>query len=350
MSMLSRLLGGLSGPFSRRNGDAVQPPETPDTPSDAPGSPTRDGVFRDRARGRDILFRLYLPPDDPEVSEGPREGPCPVVLFSHGLGGSREASPWLGHALAQNGYYAFFLQHPGSDSALLAGARGEEDARRRLLQATVTPGITHDRFGDIPAVLDQLAAMNAAGPLAGRLDLGRIGIAGHSLGARTVLALAGQWLPGAGVAFKDARIRAGMALSPNIPTGPGMPQGVAPEDIDLTGIYDAIDIPILHVTGTRDGMPLGEGDFDPATRLLPFRHMDHSPQYLLVLDGATHATFSSRLRGGREDIADMRHAQSVATAAVLFFDAWLKDDDDARAVLANSFAAGLAPGDLFLCK
>ncbi len=350
MSVLSRLLGGLSAPFTRRNGDTVPPPETPHAPPGSSGSPTRDGVFHDRARARDIPFRLYLPLDSAESSDASSGGPRPVILFSHGLGGSREASPWLGHALAQNGYYAFFLQHPGSDSALLAGAHGEEDSRRRLLQATLTPGIAHDRFGDIPAVLDQLVTMNAAGPLAGRLDLERIGTAGHSLGARTVLAAAGQWLPGAGLSFKDARIRAGMALSPNIPIGPGLPAGTSPEDIDLTGIYDAIDIPILHITGTQDGMPLGEGDFDPAIRLLPFRHMDRSPQYLLVLAGATHTTFSSRLRGGREDMADMRHAQSVATAAVLFFDAWLKDDDEARGVLADSFAAGLAPGDLFLCK
>lgn len=342
MSLVGRLLGGIGALFSRKDGAEPEPP--PDTPPQAPATPTGptvDDVFHDRARKRDILFRLYLP----EESDPPE--PLPVVLFSHGLGGSIEAAPYLGHALAQNGYYAFFLQHPGSDRSLITGARNEEEVRMRLLQATVTPGNAHDRFGDIPAVIDQLAAMNATGRLAGRLDLGRIGIAGHSYGARTVLAAAGQWLPGVGLAFKEPRIRAGIALSPNIPTSPGLSMS---GEVDLTGLYDAIDIPILHVTGTNDGMPLGEGDFDPSTRLLPFRYMETSPQYLLVLDGANHNTFSSRLRGGREDIADMRHAQSVAMAAVLFFDTWLKGDEEAREVLEGSFAAGLAPGDVFVFK
>ncbi len=342
MSLLGRLFTTLAAAFSGRDvaGDDGAVPAL----EAVPGSPTLDGVFHDRRRGREILFRLYMPPDHDGASD---PAPCPVVLFSHGLGGSREAAPYLGHALAQNGYCAFFLQHPGSDRSIVAEAKNEEEARQRLLQATRTPGNAHDRFGDIPVVIDQLAAMNAAGRLAGRLDLGRIGIAGHSYGARTVLAAAGQWLPGVGIAFKEPRIRAGIALSPNIPTGPGLSVS---EEIDLTGLYDAIDIPILHITGTEDGMPLGEGDFDPATRLLPFQYMDRSPQYLLVLDGANHNTFSSRLRGGREDMADMRHTQSVAMAAVLFFDSWLREDAEAREVLERNFAAGLAPGDIFIFK
>jgi predicted dienelactone hydrolase len=341
MSLVGRLLGGLLG-----RGDTPGPEPDPATPPESPATPaepTRDGVFRDRARGRDVLFRLYLPQED--AAPKPMPEPLPVVLFSHGLGGGRDAAPYLGHALAQNGYYAFFLQHPGSDSSLVTGARTEEEVRMRLLQATMRPGNAHDRFGDIPAVIDQLAAMNAQGPLAGRLDLSRIGIAGHSYGARNVLAAAGQWLPGVGIAFKEPRIRAGIALSPNIPTGPA-----AGGTADLTSLYGAIDIPIFHITGTQDSMPLGEGDFDPATRLLPFQSMENSPQYLLVLEGATHNTFSSRLRGGREDIANMRHAQSVATGAVLFFDSWLKGDEEARAVLEGSFATGLAPGDVFTFK
>jgi predicted dienelactone hydrolase len=45
-------------------------------------------------------------------------GAAPVVLFSHGLGGSRTGSVFLGEHWAARGYVAVFLQHPGSDDSI----------------------------------------------------------------------------------------------------------------------------------------------------------------------------------------------------------------------------------------
>lgn len=68
-------------------------------------------TWHDPARARDIpvLFR-------PAV----RGGSVPAVVLSHGLGGSRDGLSWLGEALAEAGYAALQLQHPGSDDAVLA--------------------------------------------------------------------------------------------------------------------------------------------------------------------------------------------------------------------------------------
>jgi predicted dienelactone hydrolase len=44
--------------------------------------------------------------------------PRPVVLFSHGLGGSRDNNPYLGNHWAENGYVAVFMQHSGSDATV----------------------------------------------------------------------------------------------------------------------------------------------------------------------------------------------------------------------------------------
>ncbi len=41
----------------------------------------------------------------------------PVVLFSHGLGGSREGFKHGGEHWAKRGYIAFFIQHPGAMKA-----------------------------------------------------------------------------------------------------------------------------------------------------------------------------------------------------------------------------------------
>lgn len=316
------------------------------------------GSFRDTARARTIPFKLYAP-DDPDDAPGP--GPRPVVIFSHGLGGSRDAAPYLGEALARNGYFAFFIQHPGSDKSVVDGAQSREEALRRLVATTQQPGNAPERFRDLHVVIDQLQLMNAAGgPLAGQLDLGRIGMAGHSYGARSVLTAAGQRMGMYGTPFKDPRVRAGIALSPNLPTQvmPGQNPAM---------MFDQIDIPVFHITGTEDGMPLGEvgpgmgprGAFDPATRTLPYQYTPATDQYLLVLEGAHHNTFSSRLRdiddidpdevvspamGGTEEL---RHVQAVAMGAVLFFDAYLKRDAAALGMLRDGYARTLEPGDRF---
>ena len=84
---------------------------------------------------------------------------------------------------------------------------------------------------------------------------------------------------------------------------------------------------------------------DPETRTLPFQLITFPEQYLLVLDGATHMTFS-----GRQDDDGSDAQEAVALAVVLFFDAYLKGDAEARRVLREDFPRSLAPGDVFEFK
>src|SRR5438128_1597060 len=77
-------------------------------PETAPGAPA-DFTVRDDQRSRDIPVRVYLPT---------APGPAPVVLFSHGLGGSRENSPFLGRHWSARGYAVVFMQHAGSDESV----------------------------------------------------------------------------------------------------------------------------------------------------------------------------------------------------------------------------------------
>ena len=50
------------------------------------------GVFHDKDRSRDVPYKLYRP--------DPLTGRYPIVIFSHGLGGSVEAAVYLGEHLA----------------------------------------------------------------------------------------------------------------------------------------------------------------------------------------------------------------------------------------------------------
>src|SRR5437879_1749818 len=68
-----------------------------------------DLTVHDAARDRDLPLRVYLPTNT---------APGPVILFSHGLGGSRTGSVFLGEHWAARGYVAVFVQHPGSDDSV----------------------------------------------------------------------------------------------------------------------------------------------------------------------------------------------------------------------------------------
>src|SRR5215211_6965574 len=72
----------------------------------------KDLVVKDEKRSREIPIKIYLPP---------QKEPAPVVLFSHGLGGSKEGSKFLGVHWAKRGFLAVFLQHPGSDTSVWKG-------------------------------------------------------------------------------------------------------------------------------------------------------------------------------------------------------------------------------------
>jgi len=162
-----------------------------------------------------------------------------------------------------------------------------------------------------------------------------MGISGHSFGALTTLIAAGANNRVIGQRFAVPALRGAFALSPA--ARGGEPQA----------LFRNMLMPIFHVTGTRDGSPLG--DLEPPDRLLPFQHISNVDQYLLVLDDAVHATFS-----GRQTTADpqlVRHHEQVRMAAVAFWDETLRNSEAARHWLRNGGLAGeLAAGDVFEFK
>ena len=78
----------------------------------------------DTARQRHVPVKIYLP------EKG--AGPFPVIVFSHGLGGSREAYEYLGRHWASYGYVIAHIQHEGSDDQVW---KGQEHPGRALQQA-----------------------------------------------------------------------------------------------------------------------------------------------------------------------------------------------------------------------
>ena len=261
-------------------------------------------------QGRLVPWKLYWPRGD--------IGAIPVVVWSHGAGGSRDGAEYLGRHLASHGYAAFHIQHAGSDTQVL-----REHGVEGMLQEMRDPQVSIARFGDVAFAVTQIGKM-AKGELAGRIDPGRIGISGHSFGAITTLVAAGQSMPLVGRRFAVPAFRGAFAMSPSKPRAG-----------DVATVFAEMSMPIFHLTGTADASPLGDQAVE--TRSFPFETIEGPDQWLLVLEDGIHMTFSGRQirqSGPARDKAP-RHHELVRMAAVAFWDMVLKEDPQATAWLRN---------------
>lgn len=261
---------------------------------------------RDAKRERTVPIRVYFPGT---------EKPAPVILFSHGLGGSRDNNPYLGNHWAGRGYVVVFVQHPGSDE----GVWKEVPPLRRMAALKKAAGGKEfmDRVKDVPAVLDALEDWNkvVGHALEGRLDPGRVGMAGHSFGAVTTQAMAGQDFGGGRVSFGDKRIDAAVMMSPS-----------GPRRGDAAEAFGEIEMPCLLMTGTRDDSPIGDGR--PEDRLEVFANLRKAPAWQVVFDGATHGSFGERKTRGWKRDGDRYHTAILALTTA-FWDAHLGGDEAA---------------------
>lgn len=260
-----------------------------------------DLTVNDAGRKRDIPLRVYLPPGN---------SPSPVVLFSHGLGGSREGSAYLGNHWAARGYVAAFLQHPGSDTSVWEGKPLSQRMGAMRRAASLENFML--RVKDIPAVLDQLERWNkAAGhALAGRLCFERVGMSGHSFGAVTTQAVSGQTVADSRVSFTDERIKAAMAFSPS-----------SPRRSDPNQAFGEVEIPWMLMTGTKDAAPIGGTDLE--SRLAVFRALPPGGKYELVLYDAEHSAFTDRALPGDTEKRNPNHHRVILALSTAFWDAYL---------------------------
>ena len=287
--------------------------------------------WRDPTRDRNVPFLVRYP-------EGVA-GPVPVIIFSHGLGGSRRSAIYYARHLASHGYVVVTLQHPGSDTSIWGGVRPdlENVDRAGLAKAVADPRVTINRFLDIPFALDQLAIMNATdGPLKGLMDLSRIGMSGHSFGAVTTQAMAGQVYPN-GRSLSEPRFRAFLAMSPSPSRDGGNERA-----------FGGITRPFLSLTGTEDSFTIRPGESDTevvAGRQQPFEYVG-GPSMLVLLTGGDHMVFSGRQEvGAAPRPRDDRYRQIILAASLAWWDAWLKDDPKAKAWLSDGGLAGYAGAD-----
>jgi hypothetical protein len=249
-----------------------------------------DAVWRDATRERELPVRLRWPDGN---------GPCAVVIHSHGLGGSREGGGRMAQAWRAAGLAVIHLQHPGSDTEALRGGlqalRAAANARQLIARAA-----------DVRFAIDEIARRAARGEAAfQRLRLDAIGLSGHSFGARTVQSAAGQrFSMGGGAELAEARVRAFLALSPSM----GEQQRVTPSQA-----FGEVRRPFFCATGSWDGDPLGS-ETTGEHRLRVFEGLPPGQRAQLWLDGADHMTFAGQHLEGRRALSRKRPPSAIEQA------------------------------------
>lgn len=299
-----------------------------------------DRVLTDELRDREVPVRIYRP-------AGGMGSALPLVVFSPGLGASRQDYGYLAEHLASRGVVVVVVSHPDSDSEAwrrwLRGERaGNQDRRSSWIGAVLNdPAILKNRPLDVSLVIDELSAPGSDVPI----DTERIGVAGHSLGAATAMAAGGMLVDlgeanGGRRSFRDPRVGAVVAMSPQ---GPGT-MGI------FEGSWDRFDTPVMLLTGTRDHPPPGR----PARwRRSAFDRARGAERYLVTLAGATHLTFGGRgaertepatgwgesFRGFIADLMEVvpasprgraYHLRVIEATVSAFFDSYLDGQEEAR--------------------
>jgi len=178
-------------------------------------------------RGEDLApetqdrYRVFAlaPPTLQSAVRGarPDAGAFPLVLFSHGFGGHRRQTSHFCIHLASHGYVVASVDHAGNTVAdMLALFQRIQSGFDAADLADELEAYAAHRPGDARFVLDRVLAGDVGAAFA-TVDPGRVGMAGHSFGGWTTLALADA----------DPRIGAALPLAPANQGTALLPESVA---------------------------------------------------------------------------------------------------------------------------
>jgi len=227
----------------------------------------------------------------------------PFILFSHGFTGCGTQSVFLTEALAGAGYFVLAPNHFDAACGTGIGHQGELFAQLATTRSEVpfhSPDAWSDttyrnRGEDMEAVLDAILKEKSFQGVP--IDSSRIGLAGHSLGGYTVLAMAGAW-----PSWKDQRIKAVLAVSPYC------------SPFIKKGNLGHLDVPIMYQGGTLD---IGVTPY--VRRSGGAYDLTAAPKYYIEFSGAGHFAWTNLNKSYQSIINDY---------AVAFFDRYLKGTPD----------------------
>ena len=240
-----------------------------------------DLEWTDARRARRVPARLFWP-------DSAKTGKVPLVVFSHGIGSSRDGYTYLGRYWASHGIASLHLQHVGSDRSLWQG--GMLSLIGRFQRATSDQEAIN-RVHDLSFALDRFLQ----GEQGAHIARDRIVAAGHSYGANTTLLAAGARVSRNGrmLQFRDPRITAAILIS--APPFYG--------EQDFAPILSGIAIPTLHVTTVDDVIRIPGFGSGLQDRLKVFNATGGPFKALAVYREGSHNVFTEQRHFDSSEVA-----------------------------------------------
>jgi predicted dienelactone hydrolase len=279
----------------------------------ADSGPTPVGVIpvatlHDAQRNKDINLSI----DYPALGTS-----YPVIVFSHAYGLSDASYEPLVSYWVSNGYVVIRPSH--ADAGALGeqtreslqdiyqrqqqSATGQRSRRRpqpneQQPQATPAPfrpnpmetiwdkereAQWRNRVDDVKFIIDSLNDLEARFPeLAGKMDHGKIGVAGHSYGAFTAMLIGGvQTFGNPPLQLADRRVKAILAMSP---FGTAENRGLTAQS------FATLRVPAMFMTGSQDrGAVESE---TPDWRKQAFEDSPAGDKYFVLIQGARSTSFT----------------------------------------------------------
>lgn len=309
-------------------------------------------ALRQTAKGLSVNYDFtvdaYIPKELNETA--------PIIIISHGFGSIKENFISIAEHIASYGFVVFVPDHVGSDLAY------RQNYLQGRLNTLLSPVEFLNRPQEISFAIDRLEELAATDSRWKKLlNLEQIGVMGDSLGATTVLSLAGakldylrlvetcsqeeailnpslylqcraQHLPPENFNVGDPRIKAALSAHP-LASGLFGPEGM-----------EEIEIPLLMTAGSDDLVAPSVTE-----QIHPFVWVNSEPKYLALFKPGTHFATSEQSAEGAESIPAFlrgKHQEFgrkyFKSLNVAFFEAYLRDRPEFLPYLSSAYAQAIS--------